>query len=121
MNTIKTLRIPTLLLLLGGPFLNAGDYPTAGSVERLDPRMNQLVPKGAKIEVLAEGYVWSEGPVWVSQGNFLLYSDVPTNKVYKWKEGEGASVYLDPSGYTGGNLRGGESGSNGLVLDTKGI
>jgi gluconolactonase len=120
MNTIKTLRIPTLLLLLGGPFLNAGNYPTAGSVERLDPRMNQLVPKGAKIEVLAEGYVWSEGPVWVSQGNFLLYSDVPTNKVYKWKEGEGASVYLDPSGYTGGNLRGGESGSNGLVLDTKG-
>ena len=120
MNTIKTRRILTLFLLLGGPFLNAGNYPTAGSVERLDPRMDQLVPKGAKIEVLAEGYVWSEGPVWVSRGNFLLYSDVPTNKVYQWKEGEGASVYLDPSGYTGGNLRGGESGSNGLALDSKG-
>ncbi|MEC7542157.1 MAG: SMP-30/gluconolactonase/LRE family protein, partial [Verrucomicrobiota bacterium] len=103
-----------------GEVLSGQSYPTAGSVERLDPRMNQLVPKGAKIEVLAEGYVWSEGPVWVSQGDFLLYSDVPTNKVYKWKEGEGASVYLNPSGYTAKNPRGGESGSNGLLLDARG-
>ena len=114
------IQILTLILFLCGPLLGAANYPTVGSVERLDPRMEQLVPQNAKIEILAEGYVWSEGPVWVAKGNFLLYSDVPTNKVYKWKEGMGASVYLDPSGYTGKNPRRGESGSNGLVLDAKG-
>ena len=96
------------------------NYPTTGSVERLDPSFNKLVPRDAKIEILAEGYIWSEGPVWISAGDFLLYSDVPANKIYKWKEGEGASVYLDPSGYTPSKPRAGESGSNGLTLDKKG-
>ncbi|MBT3666930.1 MAG: SMP-30/gluconolactonase/LRE family protein [Opitutae bacterium] len=97
-----------------------GNYPTTGSVERLDDAINKLIPINSKIEILAEGYVWSEGPVWVPGGDFLLYSDVPTNKVYKWKEGEGASIYLDPSGYTSKISRPGESGSNGLALDTDG-
>jgi gluconolactonase len=100
--------------------LCAKNYPTTGSVERLDPLFNKLVPRHAKIEILAEGYIWSEGPVWISAGDFLLYSDVPANKIYKWKEGEGASVYLDPSGYTPNKPRAGESGSNGLTLDKKG-
>ena len=100
--------------------LCAKNYPTTGSVERLDPSFNKLVPRDAKIEILAEGYIWSEGPVWISAGDFLLYSDVPANKIYKWKEGEGASVYLDPSGYTPTKPRAGESGSNGLTLDKKG-
>lgn len=100
--------------------LFAKNYPTTGSIERLDPLINKLIPKDAKIEVLAEGYVWSEGPVWIPQGDFLLYSDVPTNKIYKWKAGEGASIYLDPSGYTAKETRPGESGSNGLTLDDKG-
>ena len=89
--------------------LFAKNYPTTGSIERLDPLINKLIPKDAKIEVLAEGYVWSEGPVWIPQGDFLLYSDVPTNKIYKWKAGEGASIYLDPSGYTAKETRPGES------------
>ena len=89
-------------------------------MERLDPAINELIPQNAKIEILAEGYDWSEGPVWIPNGNFLLFSDVPANKVYRWKEGEGVSVYLDPSGYTSKVPRTGETGSNGLTLNTQG-
>ena len=94
---------------------------TLGSIERFDPRFDKLVPPGAKMEVLAEGYDWSEGPVWDKKGMFLLFSDVPMNTVYRWKEGiDRPEVYLRPSGYTGTVPRGGEPGSNGLVRDAEG-
>lgn len=112
--------IHQILFLLTGSLLMGKNYPTTGSVERLDTQLNKLIPLDAKIEILAEGYVWSEGPVWLPSEKILLYSDVPSNKIYKWKEGEGATVYLDPSGYTAKNTRAGESGSNGLALDAKG-
>jgi sugar lactone lactonase YvrE len=89
-------------------------------IERLDPALDRLVDPNAKIETLAEGYDWSEGPVWVKDGAFLLFSDVPKNVVHRWKEGEGAKPYLTPSGYTGSEPRGGETGSNGLTLDRNG-
>jgi gluconolactonase len=93
---------------------------TIGSIERLDGRLDQILPKAASLEKLAEGYDWSEGPVWVSKGEYLLFSDVPQNTVYQWKEGQAAREFLKPSGYTGSTPRGGEPGSNGLVLDTQG-
>lgn len=96
------------------------EFPSLGQVERKDPGLDRLVPKGAKIERLAEGYDWSEGPVWDHKGRFLLFSDVPQNTVFRWKEGEGASVFLKPSGYTGSTPRGGEPGSNGLTMDAEG-
>src|SRR5687767_3844310 len=71
-------------------------YPSMGSIERLDPALDALVPPGAKIEKLAEGFEWSEGPVWVRPGQYLLFSDVPQNIVYKWKEGVGTREYLFP-------------------------
>lgn len=95
-------------------------YPTMGKIVRLDPRFDELVPKGAKIEKLADGFKWSEGPVWIKDGGYLLFSDIPRNRINKWKEGEGISVFLEPSGYTGSKPRGGEPGSNGLLLDAKG-
>ncbi len=98
----------------------AKEFPTIGQVERLDPRFDALVPPGARLEKLAQGFEWSEGPVWVNAGGYLLFSDIPHNAVMKWKEGEGASVYIQPSGYTGSQPRGGESGSNGLLLDSVG-
>ncbi|MEO0895929.1 MAG: SMP-30/gluconolactonase/LRE family protein [Bacteroidota bacterium] len=70
------------------------------------------------LEILGEGYNWSEGPIWVPNGGFLLFSDVPENKVYKWAEGEGVSIYLDPSGYTGDE--GSREGANGLLIDPDG-
>ena len=53
------------------------------------------------MEILADGFEWAEGPVWVENGGYLLFSDVPSNKVCRFKDGEGASIYLQPSGATG--------------------
>jgi gluconolactonase len=95
-------------------------YPTLGTIERLDPRFDALVPKDGKLEKLASGFDWSEGPVWIREGSHLLFSDVPQNIVYRWKDGEGAISFLNPSGYTGKAPRPGERGSNGLTLDAEG-
>lgn len=96
-------------------------YPTFGSVERRDKAMDDLIAPDAKIEKLAEGFDWSEGPVWMKSGRYLLFSDVPKNIVYKWAEGEKAVEFLKPSGYTGAKPRGGEPGSNGLTTDRDGL
>lgn len=93
---------------------------TIGKIERMQPEIDGIVAPDAKIEVLAEGYTWSEGPVWVPNGGYLLFSDVPENKIYKWKEGEGASLYLTPSGFTGDTTDSPERGANGLTLDAAG-
>ncbi len=100
----------------------AGPKPL-GTIERFDPRFDKLVPPGATMEVLAEGYDWSEGPAWDRKGKFLLFSDVPANTVFKWSgtsDTPAPSVFLKPSGYTGKAPRGGEPGSNGLVFDPQG-
>ena len=97
------------------------NHPAIGTIERLDPRMDALLPRDAKIERLTDAqFEWSEGPVWVSKEKHLLFSDVPRNVVHKWKEGQGVSDYMKPSGYTGATPRGGEPGSNGLTLDNEG-
>jgi gluconolactonase len=94
------------------------NYPTIGAVVRLDPSLDTLVNADAKIEVLASGFEWSEGPVWVPRdGGFLLFSDVPQNTVFKWQEGKGVTPFLKPSGYTGIGRYSDEPGSNGLTLD----
>lgn len=96
------------------------EIKTVGSIERLDPALDGILSPDAKIEVLAEGYTWSEGPVWVESQKMLLYSDVPENIVYKWTEEKGAEVYLTPSGFTGAETDSREKGSNGLLLNEKG-
>ena len=97
----------------------AAPSPTyVGGIERLDPALDALLAPDARIEVLSSGYKWSEGPVW--KDGALLFSDVPNNVVWRWKEGAGATMYLRPSGYTGSVPRGGEPGSNGLAVDALG-
>lgn len=91
-----------------------------GSVDRLDARLDALVDPESAFEVLAEGFDWSEGPVWVPQEQFLLFSDIPPNTIFRWDAAGGARAFLQPSGYTGTEPRGGEVGSNGLVLDSLG-
>jgi gluconolactonase len=95
-------------------------FPTLGTIERLDPRFDQVVPQDARVERIAEGFDWSEGPVWDRKAHVLLFSDVPANTVFKWQEGKGTSVFLKPSGYTGSIERSGEPGSNGLLIDREG-
>ena len=90
-------------------------------IARLDPRFDRLVPPGAKLEKIADGFTWVEGPVWHNQGSYLLFSDIPANSVYKWKPREGVSLFLKNSGYSGTTpFAGKESGSNGLTLDEQG-
>ncbi|QDT65511.1 SMP-30/gluconolactonase/LRE family protein [Calycomorphotria hydatis] len=95
---------------------------TIGEVIKLDDGLNRLISPDAQIEVLAEGFVWSEGPVWYmdDNGSSLLFSDVPENTIYRWREGAGLDVFMKPSGFTGISYDGKESGSNGLTLDAKG-
>jgi gluconolactonase len=92
-----------------------------GSIERLDPALDNIISSDAKIEIIADGFEWSEGPLWVEKHNMLLFSDVPMNTIYKWTEAKGKEVYLKPSGYTGtvpSVCK--EPGSNGLTLDKDG-
>lgn len=91
-----------------------------GSLEVNDPMFFALIPAATPIEKLASGFDWSEGPVWMKKGGYLLFSDVPSNTVYRWKAGQGVSIYLKPSGYTGATPRAGEPGSNGLTVDSEG-
>ena len=93
---------------------------TEESVERLDDEINLLIDADAAIEILADGFSWSEGPVWVPQLNAVLFTDVPENKLYRWDETNGLSVFLDPSGYTGYAPNEKKGGGNGLILDPKG-
>ncbi len=112
-----------LLVLVAGGSLRGEppkSYPAMGKIERVDPRFDELIPKDAVLEKLAEGFDWSEGPVWIADGGYLLFSDIPRNSIMKWKEGEGISVFLKPAGYTGTVPRGGETGTNGLTLDAAG-
>lgn len=95
-------------------------FPKFGKVTRLDPRLDKLVPADAHMEQLAEGFDWSEGPVWIKDGGYLLFSDIPKNSVMKWSEKEGISVFLKPSGFTGPGDYGREPGSNGLTVDELG-
>ena len=90
-----------------------------GTIERLDPALDALLAKNAVIEKLAEGFDWSEGPVWMP-GGYLLFSDVPLNTIFKWDARTGISIFRSPSGYTGKTPRAGEPGSNGLTHDAQG-
>src|SRR5688500_3293237 len=86
-------------------------YTFTGRIERLDPQLDNIIDTSARAEIIAEGFEWSEGPLWVESQHMLLFSDVPRNTIYKWTEEKGAQVYLQPSGYTGSVVRGGETGS----------
>ena len=98
------------------------EYPTVGEVERLHPDLDAIVADDARMEILAEGFDWSEGPTWVGgeEDGYVLFSDVPRNTAYRWKEGQGTTVFLKPSGYTGTQSRRRTGGSNGLAIDRQG-
>lgn len=97
-----------------------GEEEIIGSIERLHTDIDKLIEVNAQLEVIAEGFTWCEGPLWIEDHNMLLFSDVPNNVVYKWTEQSGLEEYLKPSGYTGDVPRGGEMGANGLTLDLNG-
>ncbi|HEV7780008.1 MAG TPA: SMP-30/gluconolactonase/LRE family protein, partial [Chitinophagaceae bacterium] len=96
-------------------------FQTTGTIERIDPALDSIISAGAKAEIIAGGFEWSEGPLWIENENMLLFSDVPKNIIYKWTAEKGKEVYLQPSGYTGTEPSPcKEPGSNGLLLDKNG-
>jgi len=99
----------------------AGRSAAIGKVVRNDRRLDALLPAGATLERVADGIAWAEGPVWDGTDKSLLFSDVPSNRIDRWKSGAGISVYLEPSGYAGAApFTGREPGSNGLAFDPRG-
>ena len=95
---------------------------TIGRIERLEPALSDHIADDAVIEVLADGFTWTEGPVWVKDksGGHLLFSDIPRNSIFKWSPSRGIELFMSPSGYTGTSYYGLEPGSNGLALDPEG-
>ncbi|MEO6221251.1 MAG: SMP-30/gluconolactonase/LRE family protein [Ginsengibacter sp.] len=112
------IKICTLMVIISCG--HEHELKTIGSIERLDPALNKIISINAKPEIIAEGLDWSEGPVWIESNQMLLFSDVPRDTIFKWTEEKGKEVYLTPSGYTDTIKRGGEMGSNGLLLDNDG-
>jgi len=95
-------------------------HEKVGGIERLDPGLDAIVPADAAIERLGDGFKWTEGPVWIHAG-YLLFAEIPSNRIMKWSPRGGMSVFMHPSGYTGTEpFKGPESGSNGMTLDPQG-
>lgn len=116
----KTVLLGILLLSGYFGFAQTKSAPDFGKIERLSPELDKLIHPDARVEVLAEGFKWTEGALWIEKENMLLFSDIPDNKIYKWTEKDGIEDYLFPSGYTGNQARPGEPGSNGLIIDQQG-
>ena len=113
----------SVLVLVGGPAAADDEkaYPTIGSIERPDRRIDRLAPRDATMVRLAEGFDWAEDPAWDRSGGYRLFSDVPRNTVFKGKEGAQARAFLNPSGFTGKRVTDSrEPGANGLVFDPGG-
>ena len=92
-------------------------YRTIGTIHRDHPEINSLIPEDAVIEVVAEGFDWSEGPVWIKDRDCLLFNDIPQNTTYEWSELKGPTVFLRPAGYAvGENPPGRELGCNGMFV-----
>ena len=105
----------------GAPQSTAATAPavTPLNVDRIDPASSRIVPAQAKLERIATGFTWVEGPVWVN--NSLFFAEIPSNSIRRWTPGKGVSIFLQPSGYKGSEPYGGrEPGSNGMTLDALG-
>lgn len=96
-------------------------FETLGTIEVKDDGLCRLIPEESRLEILASGFEWTEGPAWWPDQQAVLFSDIPRNSVYAWtKDGE-LKLFLRPSGYTGSSrFEGEEPGSNGLIFDSEG-
>ncbi len=111
------IRSARLLFYSREPQLTTGFVPTR--IDRVDPRLDAILAPDARIEKLAEGFEFLEGPVWTN--GVLLFSDPNANRIYRWSEAGGLAVAMDRSGYEGGDIAEyKQPGSNGLAIDREG-
>ncbi|HEX5168493.1 MAG TPA: SMP-30/gluconolactonase/LRE family protein [Cyclobacteriaceae bacterium] len=94
--------------------------PPSGTIEFISDALAGIIKKDARVEVIADGFQFTEGPLWIEKEKMLLLSDVPGNTIYKWTEAKGKEVYVNPAGYTDTTKRGGFMGPNGLVVTKDG-
>lgn len=111
---MKIIGYVSIVMLLSG--CGHPDTRTIGQIERLDPELSNVMEEEVTLEIVAEGFDWCEGPLWLAASKTLIFSDVPNNMIYSWSEEDGLKAYLATSGYTGSVPRAGEKGSNGLAL-----
>lgn len=86
-------------------------------IEIYDAEALNLIDVEATFEILAEGFYWSEGPLWIDDLQSVVFSDVPANKIYQWNERDGISVFLNSAGHSGAENIDSRRGPNGLMLD----
>jgi gluconolactonase len=91
------------------------------TIQKLDPALDDIVPANAALDRIATGFnKWTEGPVWTRDGS-LLFAEIPANNIIRWTPGQGARVFMHPSGYEDlAPFKGPEPGSNGMTLDPDG-
>lgn len=129
-NTLTRLALAmAVTLCVGAAFITAANAEqqtyvpeldqVTGSIEVFYDSALSLIDPSAEIRIRADGYKWTEGPLWIEDGGFLLFSDIPSNNIIRYEPGRGTRVYLEKSGASG--LQSGDSGqgSNGLLLDKK--
>jgi gluconolactonase len=116
---MKTIILPVIFLFIVNMNFAQKIKPEAKLIVN-SVELSDLISADLKIEIISEGFEWTEGPLWLSTENKLIFSDIPSNSIFEWTEKEGTKLYLKPAGYTGKEKRGGETGSNGLLLSPEG-
>jgi gluconolactonase len=124
---VRTRSIIILSFVVAAATTHAEEW---GRVQRLVPALDAVVAADAKVEKLAGDFEFLEGPIWVRNGGYLLFSEMPSNSIRKWNPADGeVSVFLEKSGFTGTDPTGAGGrtptgfisiGSNGLTLDREG-
>jgi gluconolactonase len=117
---MNKIAIQLFLILLFFSAFGQDAKPPSGSIEFISNELSNIIKKDAKVEVIADGFQFTEGPLWFEKEKMLLLSDVPGNTIYKWTEANGKEVFVKPGGYTGTTKRGGFMGPNGMVLTPEG-
>ncbi len=97
------------------------DWKDVGKIYTLDEKLNSIITPGTKVEKIADGFLFTEGPVWHPDG-YLLFSDPNTNSIYRYNPAnQNITIYMSHSGYTGADIGDyGQPGSNGLAIDKEG-
>src|SRR6187401_1766191 len=117
---MKKITLPLFLLAQFFSSLAQESKPPTGTIEFISKELSKLINKDAKVEIIAEGFQFTEGPLWLEKEKMLLLSHVPGNTIYKWTEAKGKEVYVKPGGYTDSAKRGACMGPDGLILSNDG-
>jgi gluconolactonase len=119
---MKAILLTTVsLFIFSGIF--AQNFKSDAKIIVKDKKLAELLPDmppNKTLEVIGEGFAWTEGPLWLEKENKLIFSDIPNNSIFEWTQKHGIKRWLKPSGYTSNKTRAGEPGSNGLLLSPEG-